>query len=165
MINIVVMVVWRIKTTVNGIRILLKYYSLSLTFDRDRHRHYSLAALAQTPRQQAAKMFFPTLSDELIEFGLLPLSLVASAASLEEAGYPADEKASLESLEYRQKEAPDYFMGAKVGAELAGFICGTRCEEFVEETMYVHVWRHRCHRCHRCHHPSTLSPPNPPPSD
>ncbi|GMI04900.1 hypothetical protein TrRE_jg5085 [Triparma retinervis] len=83
-------------------------------------------------------MFFPTLSDELIDFGLLPLSLVASAASLEEAGYPADEKASLGSLEYRQKEAPDYFMGAKVGAELAGFICGTRCEEFVEETMSTH---------------------------
>ena len=86
-------------------------------------------------------MFFPTLADVPLTFSLLPSSLVASAAILEEKGYPADEMASLESLTYRQREAGEYFLGAHHEATLAGFICGTRCEEFVEETMYVWFWQ------------------------
>ncbi|KXS10445.1 acyl-CoA N-acyltransferase [Gonapodya prolifera JEL478] len=51
---------------------------------------------------------------------------VAVAAVLEEKGYPADEAASPETLQFRFKSAPDLFMAAFEGSEMIGFIVATR---------------------------------------
>ncbi|XP_051867099.1 serotonin N-acetyltransferase-like [Pristis pectinata] len=51
---------------------------------------------------------------------------VAAAWALEVAGYPAEEAASLETLEYRQREAGELFLGNFINGKLIGFICGTR---------------------------------------
>jgi uncharacterized protein YciI/GNAT superfamily N-acetyltransferase len=63
--------------------------------------------------------------------------------AIESASYPADEAASREALEYRQAEAAPYFRVATLATDLLGdevptvigFCCGTRCEEFTEESM------------------------------
>ena len=65
--------------------------------------------------------------------------------AIESASYPADEAASLEGLTYRQSHAGDYFLGAYLNenddsAEMViGFICGTRCDQFEEESMSTHT--------------------------
>ena len=60
--------------------------------------------------------------------------------ALEAAGYPADEAASRERLEYRMREAPGLFLVAVEAEEVIGFICGTassaNCLE--EDSMATH---------------------------
>ena len=59
--------------------------------------------------------------------------------ALEAASYPADEAASREALAYRQREAGDFFRVVTVdGDDCAGFVCGTRCATFEEESMAAH---------------------------
>ena len=74
----------------------------------------------------------------------MPLSLASSvgaAYAIEAAGYPADEAATREKLDFRLKHAGDYFWGAysEHGA-LLGFVCGTltKAETLTEESMSEH---------------------------
>ncbi|KAL7544997.1 hypothetical protein ACHAWF_008368, partial [Thalassiosira exigua] len=87
-------------------------------------------------------------------------------ASIEAASYPPDEAASPEMLARRAEVAGDYFWVASVprpadgdaggddggdddddddgggeGDLVVGFVCGTRCREFAEESMSTHVPR------------------------
>ena len=79
------------------------------------------------------------LAKASVTFSLLPKSAVPRAAEIEAASYPPDEKASLSSLLYRQEQAGSFFKGAWSGEEeLCGFVCGTRCASFTEETMSRH---------------------------
>jgi len=86
-------------------------------------------------------MFIPTVTIPLSILTPLPADKVDESSIIEAASYPADEKASKESLEYRQREAPEYFLSAfdPETSALAGFVCGTRCSEFTEETMSKHT--------------------------
>ncbi|CAK0814715.1 unnamed protein product, partial [Prorocentrum cordatum] len=52
--------------------------------------------------------------------------LVSTVLSIEVASYPADEAATLESLTFRMTEVPELFLVAYEGAEIVGYICGTR---------------------------------------
>ena len=59
--------------------------------------------------------------------------------ALEAASYPADEAASRDALAYRQREAGDFFRVVTIdGDDCAGFVCGTRCATFEEESMATH---------------------------
>jgi len=75
------------------------------------------------------------------EFTFSPLSatLTSTVADIEAASYPEDEKATFDGIVKRQKEAGEYFFGAvnNTGC-LVGFINGTRCDEFTEESMEEH---------------------------
>ena len=76
-----------------------------------------------------------------LRFRPLGAAEVPAAAALEAASYPADEAASPESLEFRQREAGPYFYGAFDGdGSLCGFICGTVAPglELKEESMAEH---------------------------
>ncbi|OEU22974.1 hypothetical protein FRACYDRAFT_178942 [Fragilariopsis cylindrus CCMP1102] len=65
---------------------------------------------------------------------------------IESASYPSDEAATLESLTNRQKYAGEYFILCTTtttttitkAKQILGFICGTRCNEFTEESMSEH---------------------------
>jgi len=54
---------------------------------------------------------------------------------IESASYPSDEAATMESLVNRQKYANDYFLLCTNDDSILGFVCGTRCHEFTEESM------------------------------
>jgi len=58
---------------------------------------------------------------------------------IESASYPEDEAATLESLNYRQSKARNYFQCAILDGEIVGFVCGTRCSFFEEESMATNV--------------------------
>lgn len=64
---------------------------------------------------------------------------ISSCHNIEAESYPADEAASLESLEYRLENAPSYFQCAILNDSIIGFICSTRCDSFQEESMSSHV--------------------------
>jgi arylalkylamine N-acetyltransferase len=69
--------------------------------------------------------------------------LLPRCAELEAAGYPADEAASPERLEYRQRHAGDFFWvahDAKADGGVVGFVCGTLCrgDALTAETMGTH---------------------------
>ncbi|CAD7944240.1 unnamed protein product [Amoebophrya sp. A25] len=84
------------------------------------------------------------------KFFLAPLTrpFLARVAELEKASYPADEAASPEKLEYRLKNAGDFFCGLFRGNAqdqdqspdaLVGFICSTLAlGELTEESMSQH---------------------------
>ena len=93
----------------------------------------------QQPRTMSATT--KRLKSTPVDVELVPVgaSEVAHVHSLEAASYPADEAASLESFVLRQREAGAYFRKCMVGGELAGFICGTRCEAFTEASMATHA--------------------------
>jgi len=75
---------------------------------------------------------------------------------IEFTSYPLDESASIDNLYYRQRVAGDYFWIATLPTNIAneyitkqstdtdedttiiGYICSTRCNEFVEESMSTH---------------------------
>jgi GNAT superfamily N-acetyltransferase/uncharacterized protein YciI len=69
---------------------------------------------------------------------------------IESASYPADEAASLKSLLYRQEHASAYFQlctipktagvddGDRSSSIIIGFVCGTRCDDFTEDSMSSH---------------------------
>lgn len=60
--------------------------------------------------------------------------------ALEAAGYPADEAASRERLQYRLTEAPGLFLVAVQADEVIGFVCGTgsSADCLEEESMATH---------------------------
>ena len=70
---------------------------------------------------------------------------IPACFAIESASYPADEAASLEGLTYRQSHAGDYFLGAYLNEKgnniesMIGFVCGTRCIQFEEESMSTHT--------------------------
>eukprot|EP00931_Biecheleriopsis_adriatica_P008933 TRINITY_DN110065_c0_g1_i1.p1 TRINITY_DN110065_c0_g1~~TRINITY_DN110065_c0_g1_i1.p1 ORF type:complete len:525 (+),score=109.32 TRINITY_DN110065_c0_g1_i1:61-1575(+) len=78
-------------------------------------------------------------------FRPLPAADVPKAADIEARSYPADEAASPEKLEYRQRVAPELFYGVyqegSGGAGLIAFIVSTAAqgEDMEEESMSVHV--------------------------
>ena len=90
--------------------------------------------MASFKRSKAAA----AVSVELCE---VKASDVASLYELEAASYPADEAATLEGLTLRQREAGDYFRVMMVDGSRVGFVCGTRCEAFTEESMATHAPR------------------------
>ena len=72
---------------------------------------------------------------------------------IEKASYPKEEAASKSSLQYRQHHAAPYFRCAYLmesvddmgthhvddeDQEMIGFICATRCHDFVQESMSTH---------------------------
>uniref|UniRef100_A0A7S4QFC4 N-acetyltransferase domain-containing protein n=1 Tax=Ditylum brightwellii TaxID=49249 RepID=A0A7S4QFC4_9STRA len=64
---------------------------------------------------------------------------IPSCFAIESSSYPADEAASLQSLQYRQANALPYFQCAISNEdEIIGFVCSTRCHEFEEESMTTH---------------------------
>lgn len=67
---------------------------------------------------------------------------VEECARVEAASYPADEAASPEQLESRQREAGAYFLGTfDEAGVLVGFVCGTRAAgpALTDESMERHV--------------------------
>lgn len=65
---------------------------------------------------------------------------------IETSSYPPDEMASEKSLRYRQANAGSYFRCATIPSsndkndgKIVGFVCATRCDEFDEESMSIHV--------------------------
>ena len=74
-------------------------------------------------------------------YARVPASDLDAAYAIEAAGYPADEAATREKLDFRLKHAGDYFWGAysEHGA-LLGFVCGTltKAETLTEESMSEH---------------------------
>lgn len=69
-----------------------------------------------------------------------------SAPELTPPGYPADEKASRENLEYRLRHAHPYFIGGylineNMEKQLVGYVCGTTSElaDLTHESMFRHV--------------------------
>mmetsp|Transcript_15894 Transcript_15894/g.42378 ORF Transcript_15894/g.42378 Transcript_15894/m.42378 type:complete len:349 (+) Transcript_15894:82-1128(+) len=67
--------------------------------------------------------------------------LVSTVLSIEVASYPADEAATLESLTFRMTEVPELFLVAYEGAEIVGYICGTRGDgdQLTEEALGSNV--------------------------
>jgi ribosomal protein S18 acetylase RimI-like enzyme/uncharacterized protein YciI len=66
---------------------------------------------------------------------------MAACYTIESVSYPADEAATREALEFRQAQATPYFRVATTTSlddsvpTVIGFCCGTRCQEFTEESM------------------------------
>lgn len=77
-------------------------------------------------------------------FDLVKDEDVADAHTIELAGYPKDEAASLEAFRYRQREAPELFLGAYLpdesGRKLVGYVCATtsRSPSLTHESMSTH---------------------------
>ncbi|XP_041064632.1 uncharacterized N-acetyltransferase C9.02c-like [Carcharodon carcharias] len=65
---------------------------------------------------------------------------VPAAWSLETAGYPPEEAASLGKLQGRQREAGELFLGYFINDKLIGFVCGSRslADHLTERSMEVH---------------------------
>ncbi|KAK2187415.1 hypothetical protein NP493_166g03031 [Ridgeia piscesae] len=65
---------------------------------------------------------------------------IEQAYMLETEGYPADEAASYEQLVYRQREAPQLFLGYFEGSKLIGYVCCTKYPgpHLTEQSMKVH---------------------------
>lgn len=96
--------------------------------------------------------------DNVTNDGLLPLLRyrpptkmdIDRCFEIESASYPSDEAASLMSLRYRQEHASEYFQLCTVentdrqddeettSSPIIGFVCGTRCDDFTEESMSTH---------------------------
>ncbi|KAM0786802.1 hypothetical protein ACM66B_002235 [Microbotryomycetes sp. NB124-2] len=78
----------------------------------------------------------------MVTFRLVSAEEIDRAYELETAGYPADEAATLESLQLRQYRAPELFLGAYDGSHgLVGFVCGTLTDKatLTHESMSTHV--------------------------
>jgi len=75
-----------------------------------------------------------------LTFSRMPSTDLAPAYAIEKAGYPADEAASREQLEMRNREAPDYFWAAYADGQLVGFVCGTLsgADKLTDESMSKH---------------------------
>lgn len=73
-------------------------------------------------------------------FKQLPASDVPQAAVIEEKSYPADEAATPEKLEYRQRVAPELFYGVYEGSTLLAFVVSTAAKgaTLEEESMSTH---------------------------
>ena len=65
---------------------------------------------------------------------------VPRCLTLEVAGYPEDEAATLESLTFRQANAPGYFLVACSGRTVVGFVCGTStcADSLTHDSMSLH---------------------------
>lgn len=88
-----------------------------------------------------------------VRFAMVRPVDIPACAEIEKSSYPKDEAASKSSLQYRQHHAAPYFRCALIGGgpnalrsslvddedrEVIGFICATRCHEFVHESMSTH---------------------------
>ncbi|BGP19617.1 hypothetical protein JCM10213_008319 [Rhodosporidiobolus nylandii] len=60
-----------------------------------------------------------------VHYALVKAEDIPRAFELETAGFPEDEAASLSSLESRQRDAGEYFLGAFTGSTLVGYVCAT----------------------------------------
>ncbi|KAG0049539.1 hypothetical protein BGZ83_005694 [Gryganskiella cystojenkinii] len=92
-----------------------------------------------------------TSKDLDLVYRVLPQEHIARAAEIEVAGYPESEAATLETLTYRQKVAPELFLGcylrvpSKDGQreddqELVGYVVSTLAagEHLTHDAMYSH---------------------------
>lgn len=81
-----------------------------------------------------------------IEIAEMSAEHIPEAAEVERASYPEDEAASPESLAFRQANAGEFFLEARltsgegIAGEMVGFVCGTCCpgSELSHETMSLH---------------------------
>ncbi|XP_019626455.1 PREDICTED: uncharacterized N-acetyltransferase C9.02c-like [Branchiostoma belcheri] len=66
---------------------------------------------------------------------------VEEASILESAGYPADEAASLETLQMRYTAESRLFLGYFKNEKLLGFVCATstNADHLTEESMHAHI--------------------------
>lgn len=64
-----------------------------------------------------------SLKDDLVIENAAPGDL-GELSQLERIGFPADEAASKDAFEYRLKKFPDWFLTARYGGKLIGFING-----------------------------------------
>jgi len=81
--------------------------------------------------------------DSKLTFRTITAAEVDRCSELESISFPPDEAASLQSLQYRQKEASPFFMAAFYkddddSDKLIGFCNGTKCFAFTHDTMSVH---------------------------
>jgi len=84
---------------------------------------------------------------------------VPRAAELETASYPADEAATPEKLEYRQRVAPELFYGVYEADRLIAFVVSTSAagKELEEATRHctghgLCIHRGSCSRCAKMWH-------------
>ncbi|CAL1711100.1 unnamed protein product [Somion occarium] len=75
----------------------------------------------------------------------VPPSDIEAAYAIEIAGFPSEEAASLQAFQYRQREAPDLFLGAYLTEgdtrTLVGYVCSTLSPSpsLTHESMSTHV--------------------------
>jgi len=84
-----------------------------------------------------------------ISYDFVQESELEAAIALEEAGYPPEEAASLQTFQYRQLRAPDLFLGAytsipsqsKADRKLIGYVCSTLSPDttLTHDSMSAHV--------------------------
>lgn len=76
-----------------------------------------------------------------LHFRRLPAVDLPRAAELEATSYPADEAATPEGLQYRQRVAPELFYGVYEDKALIGFVVSTAApgDKLEEETMSTHT--------------------------
>jgi len=94
------------------------------------------------PRHKPLLASYAKISDNIllqITYRAPTLGDMPDCFAIESASYPADEMASLEKLTYRQSHAGDYFQCALHENKIIGFVCGTRCDQFEEESMSTHT--------------------------
>lgn len=77
---------------------------------------------------------------------LVSASDVQQVYALESESYPEDEAASLESLEYRQKEANSLFLGYYEDSMPCAYACSTRYHgpRFIGDSMHKHLPNAEC---------------------
>ncbi|CAH1760762.1 13813_t:CDS:2 [Entrophospora sp. SA101] len=84
-----------------------------------------------------------TINNEIknsLVFKLVEEQEVEKAFQLELKGYPIEEAATFEKLQYRQKHAPNLFLGDSTQIRMIGFVVSTltRSKKLTEESMSTH---------------------------
>ena len=140
---------WSASVAILSTSSTVAYITLS-TSKRACHHHPS--HLHQTSSSQQSSSILDSISYRQVNSNDIP-----TCFRIEFTSYPLDESASIDNLYYRQREAGDYFWIATLPTNIAneyitkqstdtnedtttiiGFICSTRCNEFIEESMSTH---------------------------
>ncbi|KAF7324804.1 hypothetical protein MKEN_00522200 [Mycena kentingensis (nom. inval.)] len=76
-----------------------------------------------------------------MEIALVPAIDLDRANAIEQAGFPPDEAATIESFRYRQSVAPDLFLGAYIDGRLVAYVCSTLASgnSLTHDSMSTHV--------------------------
>lgn len=135
---------------------------------RVRHHHQRKFAPSRFPCTKRNKAEDGLVSSsnilDFISYRKVSADDIPECYKIESASYPKDEAASLDNLYYRQQYANDYFWCATLPTEMTdeyitakqdtaddnimnnnknettiiGFVCSTRCKDFIEESMSKH---------------------------
>ena len=118
--------------------------SLSTTPYQKNHFRRTTVTHEDAPLTTTTRMASSTTNDNVSENLLSQITFrtpasedIPTCLDIELASYPSDEAASMESLTYRQQNAPNYFLCACASNndddQIIGFICSTRCNTFEDE--------------------------------